>query len=186
MCIFSTYTHTHTGTHKLCTPWVYACVHTWWQLAWTLQRWWHCDDLSQRSTLRCHWLKYHMEWHMVLDTELTRLPACLPARGKAVGQSHFQQINLIWKFSSPCNLKRQQQGSASPPILDSFLSPSLFLFSPSVPHLEGTIEWGRVGGWGGTEGWMSARKEGGRERGMEGGRLVIISKGHSVNDYPLG
>lgn len=26
----------------------------------------------------------------------------------------------------------------------------------------------------------------GRERGMEGGRLVIISKGHSVNDYPLG
>lgn len=24
------------------------------------------------------------------------------------------------------------------------------------------------------------------EGGMEGGRLVIISKGHSVNDYPLG
>lgn len=46
------------------------------------------------------------------------LPACLPARGKAVGQSHFQQINLIWKFSSPCNLKQQQQGPASPPILN--------------------------------------------------------------------
>lgn len=41
-------------------------------------------------------------------------------------------------------------------------------------------------GRGGTEGWMSVRREGGRERGMKGGRLVIISKGHSVNDYPLG
>jgi len=38
---------------------------------------------------------------------------------------------------------------------------------------------------GGTEGWMSVRREGGRERGMEGERLVIISKGHSVNDYLL-
>lgn len=30
------------------------------------------------------------------------------------------------------------------------------------------------------------RGEGRRERGMEGERLVIISKGHSVNDYLLG
>lgn len=30
------------------------------------------------------------------------------------------------------------------------------------------------------------RREGGRKRGMEGERLVIISKGHSVNDYLLG
>lgn len=59
------------------------------------------------------------------------LPPCLPARGKAVGQSHFQQISLIWKFSSPCNLKQQQQESASPPLLNSF--PSVFLFSLSLP-----------------------------------------------------
>lgn len=45
----------------------------------------------------------------------------------------------------------------------------------------------RGGGEGGTKEWMSERGDGGRERRMEGGgRLVIISKGHSVNDYPLG
>lgn len=82
--------------------------------------WWP----QPQSTL---WLKYHMEWHMPLGSGLT----CLPARGKAVGQSHFQQINLIWKFSSPCNLKQQQQGPASPPILNSFLS-LLFSFSSSA------------------------------------------------------
>lgn len=118
--------HAHNG----CAAWVYACVHTWWQLARTLQSWRHCDDLSQHSTLWCHWLKYHMEWHMALGTELTCLPAYLPARGEAAGQSHFQQINLIWKFSSPCNLKQQQQGSASPPILNSFLSRLFLLFLP--------------------------------------------------------
>lgn len=61
-----------------CAAWVYACVHTQWQLARTLQSWRHCDDLSQHSTPWCHWLKYHMEWHMAPGAELTCLPPCLP------------------------------------------------------------------------------------------------------------
>lgn len=150
-----------------CTAGVYACVHTWWQLARTLQSCRHCDDLSLYSTFWCHWLKYHMEWHMALGTELTCLPACLPARGKAAGQSHFQQINLIWKFSLPCNLKQQQQGSASPPILNSFLL-LLFSFLSLCPHLGGAIEW--EGGRGGQrDGWVWEEKEGGREGGMKAG-----------------
>lgn len=124
-------------------------------------------------------------WLLVLSWPAC-LPACLPARGKAVGQSHFQQINLIWKFSSPCNLKQQQQGSSSPPTLNSFRSRRLPLFFFFLALSSPRRNYWMRGGRGGTEGWMSARREGGRERGMVGGRLVIISKGHSVNDYPLG
>lgn len=107
------YVHTHKSVFGLCkcalaTAALQGCmhVHTWWQLAWTLQSCRHCDDLSLSSTFWCHWLKYHMEWHMPFGTELTCLPACLPAQGKAAGQSHFQKINLIWECSLPCNLKQ--------------------------------------------------------------------------------
>lgn len=54
------------------------------------------------------WLKYHMEWHMALGPELTWRSACLPGQGKTSGQSHFQQINLILKFTSFSNLKQSQ------------------------------------------------------------------------------
>lgn len=121
-------------------------------------------------------ITWNSTWLLVL-----KWPACLPTcQRMATGQSHFQQINLIWKFSSPCNLKQQQQGSDSLPILNSFF----FTFPPSVLTQKKKLLNER--GTGGTEGWMSVRREGGRERGMAGGRLVIISKGHSVNDYLLG
>lgn len=149
-------------THKrcfwlqlVCLPCMSVCVCIyWWQLAWTPRSWRHCDDLSKHSTLWCHWLKYHMERHMAAGTELTCLPACLltylPARGKAVSQSHFQQINLIWKFSSPCNLKQQQRGICllTFPSTDFFSPFSLLLSSLRSNY------------------WMREERKG-RDRGMD-------------------
>lgn len=123
--------------------------------------------LAQESHVMAHGSRYWAD-----------LPAFLPAKGRASGQSHFQQINLICKFSSPCNFK-----PAHPPSLNSLFL--FLLFLPSLPLSSPKSNYWMSGGSRGTEGWMSERREGGREGGMEGGRLVIISIGHSVNDYPL-
>lgn len=93
------------------------------------------------------------------------LPACLPAREKAVGQSHFQQINLIWKFSSPCNLKQQQE-PASPSILNSFPSR---LFSFSLPLSSPRRNYSMRGGRGGMDECEKRRREGKRDGGRKAG-----------------
>lgn len=99
------------------------------------------------------------------------LPTCLPARGKAVGQSHFQQINLIWKFSSPCNLKQQQQGSSSPPILNSLRSRLLpfFFFSRSVLTQKELLNERGKGRDRGMDECEKRRREGKRDGGRKAG-----------------
>lgn len=106
-------------------------------------------------------ITWNSTWLLVL-----KWPACLPTcQRMATGQSHFQQINLIWKFSSPCNLKQQQQGSDSLPILNSFFfSLSLPL---SLPRKKSY--WMRGGREGQRDGWVWEEKEGGKEGWQEEG-----------------
>lgn len=106
-------------------------------------------------------ITWNSTWLLVL-----KWPACLPTcQRMATGQSHFQQINLIWKFSSPCNLKQQQQGSDSLPILNSFF---FFTFPPSVLTQKKSY-WMRGGREGQRDGWVWEEKEGGKEGWQEEG-----------------
>lgn len=101
-------------------------------------------------------ITWNSTWLLVL-----KWPACLPTcQRMATGQSHFQQINLIWKFSSPCNLKQQQQGSDSLPILNSFF------FSLSLPlslPRKKAIEWEGDGRDRGMDECEKRRREGKRD-----------------------
>lgn len=96
--------------------------------------------------------------------------ACSPTyQSRASGQSHFQQINLIWKFSSPCNLEQQQQGPDSPPTLGWYLPPHVFPLLYPVLTEYGPLSERRT--WE-TEGWMGVRKrkrEGKRDGEREAG-----------------